>query len=162
MGQPTAKAAAEAVRNACLQAALDGLGEARVEQAARRHVDRHRDRETGLAPLVRGGQRLIEHGVGERPELPGPFNGVEEPVRGQVAAVRVVPAGERLGRDRLAGTKVDDRLEVDRELVLGDRAGQVAAERERADVGGVAGVCVDDDPLAVAFGLVHRDVGAAQ
>ncbi len=90
------------------------------------------------------------------------LDGVEETVGGEVAAVGVVPAGQRLGRDRLAGAEVDDRLEVDRELLLGDGSREVAAQVERADVGGVAGVRVGHDPLTVAFGLVHGDVGAAE
>ena len=65
-------------------------------------------------------------------------------------------------RGDLAAAQVDDRLEVDDELVLGDRAGQLAAERQAADVGGVAGVRVGGGPLAGAFRLVHGHVGAAQ
>ena len=42
-------------------------------------------------------------------------------------------------RDDLAGAQVDDRLELDDELAFGDRPGQVAAEREPAEVGGVLG-----------------------
>src|SRR5207244_4198156 len=99
-------------------------------------------------------------GVGEGGELPGALDGVEEPRGRQVTAVGVVPTGQRLGGDRLAGAEVDDGLEVDGELALGDRPGQVTAEGERADVGRVARVGVDDDPLAVALRLVHRDVRA--
>ncbi len=74
----------------------------------------------------------------------------------------MVPAGEGLGGEYLAGGEVHDRLEVDRELALGDRSGQVGREREPADVGGVARHAVQGDPVAGAFGLVHGHVGAAQ
>ena len=48
---------------------------------------------------------------------------------------------------------------ADRELALGDRAGQVAAEHERRDVGGVALRHVPDDARPAPLGLVHRHVG---
>ena len=112
-------------------------------------------------PPGRGEQSLLEDGIAERRQQSGALHRVEEPGRGQLAPVGVVPAGQRLGGDHLTGGEVDDRLELDGELVLGDGAGQLGGQREPADVGGVAGAGVQGDGLAAALGLVHRDVGAA-
>ena len=44
-----------------------------------------------------GDQRLVEHRFGEGRQLAGALHGLQEPQRVEVAVVRVVPAGQRLG-----------------------------------------------------------------
>ena len=119
--------------------ASTGAGEAGVEQAAGRDVDRDRHVEAGVAPAARGDQRLVEDRLGEGGEQAGAFHRLQEAQRVDHPVGGVVPAGQRLGADDLAAAEVDDGLEVDGELVVGDRAGQFAAEGEPAEVGGVAG-----------------------
>ena len=78
----------------------------------------------------RGGQRLVEHRVGERGELAGRStasrnrSGVRSPRSGWCQRVSASAAID------LTAAEVDDRLEVDDELLLGDGARQVAAEGE--------------------------------
>ena len=56
-------------------------------------------------------QRLVEHRLGEGRQQPRALDRGEEPARVEVAALGVVPAGQRLGGDHVAGGEVDDGLE---------------------------------------------------
>ena len=58
--------------------------------------------------------------LGERQEL----------ARREQASFRMVPADERLDRVDVPGRELDPRLVVDDELTVGDRASQLADERE--------------------------------
>ena len=66
--------------------------------------------------------RLLEHVAPERDDQAGVLGERDELDRGDAAAARVVPAHERLDRDRLAGREVHDRLVLDDQLALLDRA----------------------------------------
>ena len=84
-------------------------------------------------------------------------------MRREVAALRVVPAGQRLGRDHLhrsrgrrsAGTRSTNWRSA-------TARARSADEREPVGVGGVPVAYVERDRLALVLRLVHRDVGAAQ
>ncbi len=106
--------------------------------------------------------------LGERQELAGR----------EQAPLRVVPADERLDRVDISGRELDSRLVVDDELAVGDRAPQLADEREpvrrvvvvllrveHRPVGLLAvvhgHVCVPDEGLdVVAVVRVERDADA--
>ena len=72
--------------------------------------------------LVDARARLLEHVAPERDDQAGVLGERDELGRGDAAAARVVPAHERLDRGRLAGREVDDRLVLDDQLALLDRA----------------------------------------
>ena len=87
----------------------------------------------------------------------------DELERGDAAAARMVPAHEGLDGDGLAGGEIDDRLVLDDELALLDRALELGLEAVAAD-DRVAHRGREDREAALAalLGVVHGDVGVAQ
>ena len=78
------------------------------------------------------------------------------------ASHRVVPTQQRLERTDRAGAQLELRLEVQHELVVLDRAPQVAEHRESAATAAVVLDGEDFDARVRALRHVHRDVGPLQ
>jgi hypothetical protein len=120
------------------------------------------DVEPGGRPLGAGLQGEVEDAPGQRRDEPRALGERHEGVGRHDAALRVVPAHERLDRADRAGDHVDLRLH--RELELLARAQRMAQVGEQGEpVGGLRVVlgAVVDDAAALALGDVHRDVRAA-
>ena len=66
---------------------------------------------------------VLEHPPTERDDEPGVLGQRNELAGQHEPELGVVPADERLGRDRLARRDVDDRLVVDDQLVAFERRG---------------------------------------
>ena len=79
------------------------------------------------------------------------------------APLRVVPAGQRLEGDDLAGVEAHDRLVGDVDVALLHRPLELAADREAVD-GAVVHRRLEhlDAALAVRLGRVHGEVGVAE
>ncbi len=127
----------------------------------RRQVDLHLQR-VG-ARRRRCCARLLEHVAPERHDQPGVLGERDELERRDAAAARMVPAHQRLDGDRLAGREVHDRLVLDEQLALLQRALELVLEVVAAD-DRVAHLRGEDGEAALAalLGLVHGDVGVAQ
>ncbi len=81
----------------------------------------------------------------------------------QPALLRVLPAHQRLDAEELGRLEVDDRLELQEELVAGQRLVQVVLEPQAlAQLFLHARVEHDVPSLAGGLRVVHRDVGVAQ
>ena len=104
-----------------------------------------------------------QHVAAERHDQAGLLGERDELERGDAAAVRMVPAHERLDGDGLAGGEVDDRLVLDDELALLDRALELGLEVVAADdrVAHRRRRRRAKRRLAGLLGLVHRHVGVA-
>ena len=119
--------------------------------------------QSGLA--ASSAQALIaaaEQVPGELAGQPAAGRGRYELLRHQQAALRVLPARQDLDADDLAGDERRDRLGVDAELAVGQRAAQLAGEGELLGVG-LAHARLPE-PQAAVGGLrrVHRHVGALE
>jgi hypothetical protein len=101
-----------------------------LRQIVRVELDRrHVDGDTDVArPLRRHAQRLAQHPLADRHDEPGRLGGRDELVRAQEAPVRVLPADQRLEAGNLVALDVEQRLKVESELAVGQRAAQPALE----------------------------------
>ena len=125
--------------------------------------------ETGISkpaspPRRHGAQRLVEHRLGERGELAGPLDRVEEAVRRQVAVLRVGPPGQRLGarpQSPVPRSTIGWKLTMNS---LSAIARAISPPRESdVDVGRVAGTArTVTTRCPLPLGLVHGDVGAPE
>ena len=102
---------------------------------------------------------IVEHELGERPDQARRLGQRDELVRRHEALRRVVPAAQRLGADGVAGREVDDRLELDPQLVALDGGAELGDEAEALPGVPVVGGVVDGDAAAPRLGRVHGDVG---
>ena len=80
-------------------------------------------------PRGRGGARGVQHPGPDRHDQPAVLGHRDEVLGRDVAALRVVPAQQRLRTDDRAIGQRDLGLEVDAELVLGQAAAQVGLQR---------------------------------
>ena len=106
--------------------------------------------------------RLLEHVLAERQDQPGLLGQGHEFRRPDDASARMLPAHQRLLGDQAAGVEVDDRLEVQRELLALDREPQLLLQTMALEHRG-AHARVEHLELALArgLGLVHGHVGVA-
>jgi hypothetical protein len=88
----------------------DPLRQPGVQQVARGEVDRHPLFVPGTAPGCGLGDRLLQHGVGQRAHQPVDLGQRQELRRTEQSARRVRPAHQCLDPDRWAGGDVDLRL----------------------------------------------------
>src|SRR5215211_1767076 len=73
------------------------------------------------------------------------------------------PARERLDADRASRLEVDDRLIVDRDVAVGERAAQVALQSEALVGLRAHGVVIElGMPAAAVLRAIHRGVGLAE
>ena len=105
-------------------------------------------------------QRRVEDVQRQRADQAGVLGQRDELVRRQQPALRVLPAHQRLDAVDVAGREHGLRLVVDDELVLVERAPQLADERQAARVVLVLRLVVDLEQRVLGLGLVHGDVGA--
>ena len=81
---------------------------------------------------------------------------------GHVAALRMIPAAQRLDAGHLLAARVHDRLIGDAQAVFGDRRAQVVLELlALAQVGVHVGIVDAGAAAAFVLGAIERDVGAA-
>src|SRR3954451_10625565 len=143
-------------------ALLRSAAQPSVQQRRRRHVDGAGELDALLVPpgdLVQGGvddvPRQLAHDAGLLGER-------DEGGRRQQAALRMVPAYERLDVADGARLHRELRLIVQDELVGPDRVAQLADEREALARVAVAVALVEGVAASRRLRLVHRDVGALQ
>ena len=137
-------------------------GEVGAVQLARRDVEADVRLEPLLAPLEHLLGDRADHPVADRLEQAHLLGGGDEVVGVDEPAVGVVPAQQRLHRLQPAGLQLDDRLVVQDELVLGDRAPQ--PRRQRQPLERVLGDVGEHGRgrAAAALALVHRHVGVLE
>ena len=114
----------------------------------------------GSGQVAAARTRFLDHPFADRRHQAGFLGDRDEHVRRHDAALRVVPADQRLEADQLLGLGVDQRLEVQVELLRGDRRAEVGFEPDavlllRLQLGRE----VTDDSAAGALGFVKREVG---
>ena len=78
------------------------------------------------------------------------------------AALRVLPAHQRLGADQPAARQRDLRLQVEAQLVALDGLAQLGQQRQRLRAGASIAGRRPAAPLRAALGGVHRDLGAVE
>jgi hypothetical protein len=141
----------------------DVLDERRVVQLARRQVHRQRRRVVAVRapPAGRLGARGVEHPAADLDDEAALLGARDELVGPDHPALGMLPAHERLDRDGAPVAQVDDRLEVDDELVAGDRALQVARQLAALQRLGLHLRREERVSAALALGRVHRQVGLA-
>ena len=142
--------------------ALEHVGdEARQVEVAEqpgRDVEGHGDVVAAVVPAAQGRDCVVDAPARERVDQPAVLGEGDEHVGVDDAVARVQPTAERLDGQDVAGARADLRLEREHELVVVDRAVQVAEQREALDR-----VAVDLRPIAlylaaVGLGAVQRDV----
>ncbi len=125
------------------------------------------DRLTATADRLRpfGGMRAggAQHPFAERQDQSGFLRQRDEISRRDHAALRVVPAHQRLEAGNLAGLQIKDRLVVNLELAVGDGLAQVELERA-ARLQTLVHLALEEamGAAAVALGEVERHVGVLQ
>ena len=140
---------------------VDELGS---REQLRRDVHRQLERPAEhLLPRRHLMARLAQHLIGERDDEAGLFGDGDELRRRHHAAIRALPAHQRLQPADARRRQLHDRLIEDRELVALDRAAQLGLERQALQRGGVH-VRVEQLVAAAARGLgaIHRDVRVAK
>ena len=135
-------------------------GETAVAELHRRQVDGDLD---AVRPTRRLGAGAVQGPVADRDDLPGFLGDRDEHRRRHFAAGRMRPAQQRLAGRHAAGAQIDQRLEIERELVQGQRVAQVEFERaallhRRLHVSGEEAVAA----AAAILGGVERHVGLLQ
>src|SRR5438270_6841774 len=141
-----------------------GAADVAGDELAAADVDADRDRNSRLHPergdLRAGGE---EHPGADRQQQVALLELGEEGVGEEQPVARVVPAEQRLDRDRAAALELDDRLVVEDELALLEGAGELGAVLEAAADQLVHPRLVDaHPPLAALLAAVHGDIGAAE
>ena len=116
-----------------------------------------------LAPLLHAAAGVHQHPAPERDDLAGLLRHRDELAGQQAALFRVLPPHQRLDAEQLGGLEVDDRLELEEELLARQRLVQVVLEPQ-ALAQLFLHARMEHDVAALAGGLrvVHRDVGVAQ
>src|SRR6185295_7050665 len=149
-----------------LQDRLDVLLEARVVDLAQREIGGQRQVAPGGVEVVPAPERqagLAEHHPSERQDQADLLGEWDEACRRDQAALRVVPAQQRLEAAQAPAVQLDDRLEDDAELAarlglvkVGLEAELLLRPRQHR--------LVEDLEAAAAgrLGAVHRRVGVAQ
>jgi hypothetical protein len=110
-----------------LQRSIEKTDEARIAQIGGRDVDGNLQRETVTAPHARLEKRLAHDPCGELVHEPLSLGGRQERLRRQKPLLRVLPADEGLDRAHRLPVDGEDRLVVEHEVVLGDRARELEA-----------------------------------
>ena len=112
------------------------------------------------APVLAG---PLQHEAPELDDVTRFLGQLDELPRHQHAALGVPPARERLAAEQRARAERDDRLVLEEELAVGQRAADVGLEAQ-ALAQRLLHVRLEHDVaiLAGGFGVVHRDVGVAQ
>ena len=112
------------------------------------------------------GDHLVEHPAGQQPHHRGLLGDPDQLLRADQAAVRVLPAQQRLDADHLAGRDGDLRLVEERDPVVGavvlQRAAQVGEQGQPVGRVVVGVGAVDRDLVAALLRVVHRGLGLAQ
>ncbi len=143
------------------EVAGDALGEARVEDVARRDVDRDLHLQPLLAPVGELADGGLQHVVGEPGHQAAGLGQPDELVRGDLPLPGPLPAQQRLQADHPA---VEGHLRLVVQLHLAGLQGppQVPEQPDPVRRVGVLGFVVLGDAAAAALGVAHRDVGPAQ
>jgi hypothetical protein len=116
----------------CLaEQAGDLLGEVEVEHVAAREIDGHRELEALLAPGAALAQPRLEHVERERPDQAGVLGERDEVGGYEQAALRVLPAHERLHRAHAAVLEARLRLVIERQLAPLERVAALADREHR-------------------------------
>ena len=110
--------------------------------------------------LRRLAERLVDDLLGQLADQVRLLGEPDELGRGQHAATRVRPAGQRLHPDGLAVGQPYLGLEVQLDLPAQDRAAQVTGERQPLRRVAVGLGHVPLDPAVPLLGQVHSDIGA--
>ena len=187
--RPSARSASSEARAASRFCSTDGLGDLedqRPRPAAASGVRRRRRPSTRPRVVERAGREVhrdvrvrrevagvdrrgdVEAGAVEHPAVEVGDEAVllgerHERARRDVAADRVVPAGQRLDADQPVRAEVEDGLVVQVELVEGERLAQLGGEPALlAGLPGERGVEDLAAGAAAGLGLVHRDVGVLE
>ncbi len=114
-------------------------------------------------PAVHLPARLAQHPLAERDDHAGLFRDRDEVYRRDEAALRVLPADERLEAAQAEVFERDDGLVVEHELVAFERAAHVGFELQEVDGARVHRLVEDFVArLAERLGAVHGGVGVAQ
>ena len=140
----------------------DEADESRLRELTQGQIDadlRPTAQAGGLLPPCAGLERLRQHQFPKRDDEPVLLGEGDERTRQGQAAVRMLPADERLGADEHPARKVDHRLEVQKELVALDGAAQVVLELDAFERTGPE-LVVEECTLAAPKLLcaVHRGV----
>ncbi len=143
------------------ECALDAFDEADGAELHGRQVHRHRHRrQPGVAPAARLEQRLVQHPVADRQHQAPRFRHRDKGIRRHQAELGVLPADQRLAADERTIGQRQLRLEVQHELLRGDRLREPALHLqlgERRD--GHLGLEEAAAGAALGLGVVHRRVG---
>ena len=140
----------------------DPVGQLEIEQVGDGQVDGDVEVEPVGRPRGALVDRRPQHVARERLDQAGALGDPDEPGRRDEAPLGMDPADERLDAHDPAGLEVGLRLVVDDELLLLDRAAQLARERQPLGVVRVLLGAVDGRAGVRALGDVHRDVGVLE
>ena len=133
-------------------------------ELAGRHVDGnpHRRQAVGI-PLHQLAGGFGQHPAAQRHHQAGALGHVDEIRRAEQAALRVLPAHQRLGADGAAAGQLDDRLIEQPQLAAFDRLPQLRLDAQAVLRGGAqVGIEHHHLVLAVGLGAVHRQIGGPQ
>ncbi len=124
-----------------LQRSVEKAHEPLIAEVAGRDVDRHVQREPVLAPNTGLQQRLAQHPRCERVHEALARGGRQEGVRRDQSLLRMLPTDEGLDTAQGITADIEDRLVVELELVLRDRALQLepALADHSSDLAGSSG-----------------------
>ena len=136
----------------------------RLQQLARRQVDRHAQRrQPGALPGRCLFDGAAQHPVADGNDQAGLLGDRDETIRGDAPQRRVLPAQQGLDADDATLPEVDLRLVVQIKLLVAQRMAQRGLQRQPFGVVVVRRGGVDADLVAAQqLGLVQRGVGAAQ
>lgn len=139
----------------------DRSGEARGVHIARGDVDGDRHLQAHRAPARHLGERGLQDVLRQPGHQPGGLGDGDELVRWHPAAVRVHPTDQRLQSGDMP-VEADLGLVVQLDIAGIQGAAQIAQQAEPVRGVAVPLGLVELDTAAVALGLVHRHIGAAQ
>src|SRR5262245_9376261 len=120
-------------------------------------------RSDGPAPFANLAAGVDEHASTEFDDLPRFFGNRYEGARHHEAMLRVIPPDQRFDTQQFAMGQIDDRLELENELVTFQGPMYVLLQPQ-AMPKLLLHVWMEDDktPLSGSLGVVHRDIRIAQ
>ncbi len=142
------------------------LHQVAVLQVPRRDV--HREAQPAAAghraaPAAQVAAGLAQYPAAELVDLAALLDHLDEARGHQHAGLRVAPAHQRLDAEQAAGAEIDDRLILEEELLVRQRAADVGLEPQPL-VQHVLHLRLEGDVavLAGCLGVVHGDIGVAE